>query len=59
MEGPRERPHMGLIYFVMCHAVGGVADVSTMGDLGRNGDTTVSLCGLPRPTPVSGSIYDI
>ena len=39
--------------------MGGVADVSTKVDLGRSRDATVSPRGLPRPTPVSGSVYDI
>ena len=39
--------------------VGGVAGVLVTTDLGRNGDATVSPRGLPRPTPVSGLLYDI
>ena len=56
MDEPRERSHMGLIYIVICPAMGGVADISTTTDLGWNGDATVSLHGLLRPTPVSGSV---
>ena len=44
---------------VMCTPiVGGVASVSTMMNLGWNRDATVSLRGLPKPTPVSGLVYD-
>ena len=43
----------------MCPVVGGVADVSTTMDLGQSGDVTVSSRGLPRPIPVSDSVYDI
>ena len=34
--------------------MGGVAGISTMTDLGRSGDATVSPRGLPRATPVVG-----
>ena len=54
MDGPRERPHMGLIYVVMCPIVGGVAGVSIKTDLGRSEDATVSSRGLPRPIAVIG-----
>ena len=59
MDGPKERPHMGLIYIVMCPVVGGVVGVLTTAYLGQSGDVTMSLCGLPRSTPMSGFIYDI
>ena len=54
MDGPIERPHMGLIDVMMCPVVGGVAGVSTTTDLGCSGDATMSPRGLPRPTPVVG-----
>ena len=34
--------------------VGGVAGFSTMTNLGRSKDATMSSRGLPRPTPVVG-----
>ena len=34
--------------------MGGVTGVSTMADLGRSGDATVSTRDLPRPTLVVG-----
>ena len=47
-------------YMLWCALiVSGVAGVSIMVDLGQRGDATVSPRGLPRLTPVSGSIYDI
>ena len=59
MDEPRERPHMSLIYIVLCPSVGGVAGVSTMTNLGRSGDATVSLRDLAKPTAMSGFVYDI
>ena len=38
---------------------GGVVSVSTMVDLGQSRDVMVSPRDLPRPTPVSGLVYDI
>ena len=51
--------HIGLIYVVMCPATGGVANILTTTDLGRNGDAMVSSHGLPRPIPVVGLGNDI
>ena len=48
MDGPMERPHMGLIDVKMCPSVGSVVGVSTTMDLGHSGDDTVSLRGLSR-----------
>ena len=59
MDGLRDRSHMSLIYIVMCLAIGGVADISTTTNLGLNETVIVLLHGLPRPTLVSGSAYDI
>ena len=39
--------------------VGGVVGISTTTDLRWSGDTMMSLHGLPRPTLVSNSFYDI
>ena len=42
-------------YMLWCAPfVGSVAGVSTMTDVGRNGDATVSPRGLSRPTPMVG-----
>ena len=54
-----EKSHMGLIYFMMCPVVGGMAGVSTTKGLGRNGDVTMSSCDSPRPTLVLSLLYDI
>ena len=54
MDGLMERQHMGLIDVMMCLVVGSVASISTTTNLGHSGDATMSLRGLPRPTPVVG-----
>ena len=58
MDGPMERPHMGLID-EMCPHRGWCGWGFNHGGLGRSGDTTVFSRGLPRTTPISGSVYDI
>ena len=58
MDVPMERLHMGLIY-EMCSRRGWCDWSFNHDGLGRSGDVTVLLRGLPRPTLVSGSIYDI
>ena len=59
MDGPMERPHMSLINMRCALTVGGVTGVSITTNLGWNGDAIVSPHGLPRPTPMLGSVYDI
>ena len=59
MDRPRERSHMGLIYIVMCPHRGWCSWHFNYDGFRAKWGFHDSSHGLPRPTLMSGSVYDI
>ena len=59
MDGPRERPYIGLIYIVMCPRHGWCDWRFNHDEFGTKWGCHSVIVWLTQPTPVLASVYDI